>query len=815
MNSQFASQNSASESRPTPPQAPSVAPSDVSRPSTYRGRVNLPKPDAPPVLSEPDDQPPNTVDTLTDIQRIVAANEHLEETDDGPKKLVLTPVYQHSPPSALRRYFPSHSFLDLPFKSSSYHWDWWMKKPATWPAHLPEWHSWVNRMLHYYEGAFVSQGIYPFIMLSLEEFNYDSTVLPALMSYWNRCFNFFHLPCGSMSVTLMDVAAITGLPVDGFEASSVMGTTREEDSIDYSIPPKYISPPPLASSKSLLSYGALYASRPTVPVPPATSWNRCCHQRLTSFKRKDLEDAHEEMFNARENAAFKMPPFLPNCSPSFKSWWAGQWKSITDKENVEVIATRLAPPGGKRITKPKKKRVAPNQYSDEENGAPLKKKPTLNASATLASSNLTDDHLIAEAKKPKATKPSLTVSLSPLPVLKPASFLPQAAPSSTLGLSSSSNPFKISSSTPFGYTSGPSVSTSIDLKVSPSKEDTGSKLATPMTPSAWMAKTPSATPPSDPSPPEEASSASKTKEPSAKKTLDFDTPLDLTLASPTGLPAKETLNSPKPVTPKPTPTKTLSTPSLVDPTSSLLLRHESLKRLISKAVPSPYRSVRDSEVPSEAALDDALKTLYAFLSDTSLALKEKNLEPIYAAAHVWSFSPGISEDTAQFWHYFPQSFQDAVSKLNRLSTALDQTKKQRSEFERCQKDIENENSKVFEVAIPTDEEFQVDSKISEVERKITDLQVELASLKAHRADLATKREQNIRDRMDRLEIRSKELIARRPEIDEIDRRRAYLQFQIDHLSVDVESWNDYLPPRKEADNSDDTDGDDGEGEENS
>ncbi|OMO50476.1 chromosome segregation protein SMC [Corchorus olitorius] len=409
------------------------------------------------------------------------------------------------------------------------------------------------------------------------------------------------------------------------------------------------------------------------------------------------------MFNARENAVFKMPPSLPNCSPSFKSWWAGQWKSITDKENVEVIATRLAPPGGKRITKPKKKRVAPNQSSDEENGAPLKKKPTLNASAKPASSNPTDDHLIAEAKKPEATKPSPTVSSSPLPVLKPASFLPQ---------------------------------------VSPSKEDTGSKLATPMTPSAWMAKTPSATPPSDPSPPEEASSASKTKEPCAKKTLDFDTPLDLALVSPTGPPAKETLN-------------------------------------------------------------------------TSLALKEKNLEPIYAAAHVWSFSPGITEDTAQFWHYFPQSFQDAVSKLDRLSTALDQTEGQRSEFERCQEDIENENSKVFEVAIPTDEEFQVDSKISEVERKITDLQAELASLKAHRADLATKREQNTRERMDRLEVRTKELIARRPEIDEIDRQRAYLQFQIDQLSVEVESWNDYLPPRKEADNSDDTDGDDGEGEENS
>ncbi|OMO49760.1 hypothetical protein CCACVL1_30816 [Corchorus capsularis] len=68
--------------------------------------------------------------------------------------------------------------------------------------------------------------------------------------------------------------------------------------------------------------------------------------------------------------------------------------------------------------------------------------------------------------------------------------------------------------------------------------------------------------------------------------------------------------------------------------------------------------------------------------------------------------------------------------------------------------------------------------------------------------------------MDRLEIRTKELMARGPKIDEIDHRRAYLQFQIDQLLVDVEAWNDYLPPRKEAENGDDKDGG-GENEENS
>ncbi|OMO49759.1 hypothetical protein CCACVL1_30815 [Corchorus capsularis] len=205
-----------------------------------------------------------------------------------------------------------------------------------------------------------------------------------------------------------------------------------------------------------------------------------------------------------------MPPFLPNCSPSFQSWWAGQWNNIIDKENVKVIVTRLSP-GGKRIAKPKKRLVASNQSSDdEENEAPLKvnkkKKPTLNASTVPASSNPSDDHPIAEVKKPKMTKPSPTVSSSPLPALKPASFIPQVTPSA-LGLSTSSNPFKTSVSTPFGYTSGPNYG------------------------------------------------------PSVNKTLDFDTPLDLTLASPTGPPAKETLRSPKPVTPKPTPTKTSSSPS--------------------------------------------------------------------------------------------------------------------------------------------------------------------------------------------------------------------------------------------------------------
>ncbi|OMP11747.1 hypothetical protein CCACVL1_00295, partial [Corchorus capsularis] len=194
--------------------------------------------------------------------------------------------------------------------------------------------------------------------------------------------------------------------------------------------------------------------------------------------------------------------------------------------------------------------------------------------------------------------------------------------------------------------------------------------------------------------------------------------------------------------------------------------------------------------------------------------RQKNLDSIYAAAHVWSLSLDITEDTARFWYYFPQSFQDTVAKLNRLSSDLDQAEEQRSEFEKRQKDIDDENSKAFEVAIPTDEEFQVDRKIIEVERKITDLQAELTSLKAHRTALVTKREKDTRERMDRLEIQTKELMARHPEIDEIDHRRAYLQFQIDQLLIDVEAWNDFLPPRNEAENGGDKDGD-GESKENS
>ncbi|OMO53693.1 hypothetical protein CCACVL1_28435 [Corchorus capsularis] len=319
------------------------------------------------------------------------------------------------------------------------------------------------------------------------------------------------------------------------------------------------------------------------------------------------------MFNAREDAAFKMPHFLPDCSPSFALWWAGQWKNITDNENVEVIAARLAPPGGKRIAKPKKpKRAAsdPSSDNDEENEAPSlvarkKNKPTsLNASATPASSHPTTDchptQPKKEAEKPKATKPSILLAKTP----------------SSIVSSTSSKP-------------------------------------------AFASK-----------------------------------------------PASFTLKA--------------------DPTSVLLARHESLKHLLSKVVPSPYLSFRDSEIPSEAALKDALE-------------------------------------------------------------------EQRSKFEIWQQDIEDENSKVFD---PTEEEFEVD-------RKITDLEAELASLKARRANLAAKREQTTLERINRLEARAKELIARQPEIEEINRQHDYLQFQMVQLSTDFESWIDYLPGRKEY-------GDDGE-----
>lgn len=54
-------------------------------------------------------------------------------------------------------------------------------------------------------------GIYDLIMMSKVELNYRSTLLDSSLYFWDSTHYTSHLPCGMVTPTLFDIAAIIGL----------------------------------------------------------------------------------------------------------------------------------------------------------------------------------------------------------------------------------------------------------------------------------------------------------------------------------------------------------------------------------------------------------------------------------------------------------------------------------------------------------------------------------------------------------------------------------------------------------------------------
>ena len=58
-------------------------------------------------------------------------------------------------------------------------------------------------------------GIFDLIQLSKVRTSYCQHMLMASLYSWDNTFNIFHLPCGMITPTLFDMAAITGLRPTG------------------------------------------------------------------------------------------------------------------------------------------------------------------------------------------------------------------------------------------------------------------------------------------------------------------------------------------------------------------------------------------------------------------------------------------------------------------------------------------------------------------------------------------------------------------------------------------------------------------------
>ncbi|RYR08609.1 hypothetical protein Ahy_B05g076373 [Arachis hypogaea] len=52
-------------------------------------------------------------------------------------------------------------------------------------------------------------------------------MIGAVICFWNRTTNSFHLPCGMIRMSLLDVAAITGLPINSPDCTPNMQPERQ------------------------------------------------------------------------------------------------------------------------------------------------------------------------------------------------------------------------------------------------------------------------------------------------------------------------------------------------------------------------------------------------------------------------------------------------------------------------------------------------------------------------------------------------------------------------------------------------------------
>src|SRR3954463_3436150 len=76
-------------------------------------------------------------------------------------------------------------------------------------------YSWLAKVEKQKASFWQELGIYDLIQLSKTGLEYNQTMLVASVHFWDASHNTFHLPCGMITPTLFDVAAITGLRPTG------------------------------------------------------------------------------------------------------------------------------------------------------------------------------------------------------------------------------------------------------------------------------------------------------------------------------------------------------------------------------------------------------------------------------------------------------------------------------------------------------------------------------------------------------------------------------------------------------------------------
>ncbi|XP_058732451.1 uncharacterized protein LOC131603986 [Vicia villosa] len=90
--------------------------------------------------------------------------------------------------------------------------------------------AWLEKVEKKKESDWKSLGIYDLIQLSKTGLTYNQPMLVAAVHFWDASHNTFHLPCGMVTPTLFDVAAITGLRPTGEDFDP---TEMDDDTIGF------------------------------------------------------------------------------------------------------------------------------------------------------------------------------------------------------------------------------------------------------------------------------------------------------------------------------------------------------------------------------------------------------------------------------------------------------------------------------------------------------------------------------------------------------------------------------------------------------
>ncbi|GKV52446.1 hypothetical protein SLEP1_g59023, partial [Rubroshorea leprosula] len=141
------------------------------------------------------------------------------ETSDS---LILGPVFTSTPPSNLHALYPQPHRHFLPFQLEP-DWEPWLGRFGSWPTNKSDdWSAWVTRLEKPFGNTWKTLGLYEFIQMTTYQTSMDRVLLGTALLFWSGSYNCFHFPCGAMSVTLLDICSLTGLPCVGEEITALL-----------------------------------------------------------------------------------------------------------------------------------------------------------------------------------------------------------------------------------------------------------------------------------------------------------------------------------------------------------------------------------------------------------------------------------------------------------------------------------------------------------------------------------------------------------------------------------------------------------------